>query len=263
MAMTDPIRFRDGASYDVMMGTWSLAVGDIFLDWIAPASGLDWIDIGCGSGAFSSLIAERCAPKSILGIDPSEAQLEFARSRGLGSVVRFEVGDAMAVALPDGAVDAAVAALVIHFMPDPAKGVAEMARVTRPGGIVATYAWDLSGGGFPYEAVYAGMRALGLPTSEPPHPEAAEAGEMLRLWKAAGLESIDQREIVVSRPFRDFEHYWQTAVTAPRLAAVLDKAPAVVLAELKDSVRAVLPPAADGSVQPTARANAISGRRAS
>jgi ubiquinone/menaquinone biosynthesis C-methylase UbiE len=258
--MADPIRFRDGASYDVMMGTWSLSVGSIFLDWIKPAAGLDWIDVGCGSGAFSSLIVERCAPKSVLGIDPSEAQLEFARSRGLGPVARFEIGDAMDVALPDGSVDAAVAALVVHFMPDPAKGVAEMTPVTKPGGLVATYAWDLSEGGFPYEAVYERMRAFGLTTSEPPHPEAAEAGAMLRLWTAAGLEAIAQREIVVTRPYRDFEHYWQTAVTAPRLAVVLDKLSPDALAELKDRVRAKLPPAADGTVSPSARANAISGR---
>lgn len=258
--MADPIRFRDGASYDVMMGTWSVSVGNIFLDWMAPATGLDWIDIGCGSGAFTSLIVERCAPMSILGIDPSEAQLEFARSRGLGPVARFEIGDAMDVALADASVDAAVAALVVHFMPEPAKGVAEMARVTRPGGLVATYAWDLSSGGFPYEPVYERMRAFGLPTSEPPHPEAAEAGEMLRLWSAAGLEAIEQREITVTRPYRDFEQYWQTAVTAPRLAVVLDKQPPEALAELKDSVRAILPPAPDGTVSPTASANAISGR---
>ena len=69
------IRFEDGAAYERFMGAWSRLVGDIFLDWLMPPRGLRWIDIGCGSGAFSELLVERCAPAELLGIDPSEAQL--------------------------------------------------------------------------------------------------------------------------------------------------------------------------------------------
>ena len=74
--MAEPqIRFDDGAGYERMMGTWSRLAGEVFLDWLKPASGLRWIDIGCGNGAFTELVAERCAPAGIHGIDPSEAQL--------------------------------------------------------------------------------------------------------------------------------------------------------------------------------------------
>lgn len=72
------IRFNDGASYERMMGIWSRAAGDIFLDWLAPPSGLRWIDVGCGNCAFTELIVQRHAPAAIEGIDPSEAQLVFA-----------------------------------------------------------------------------------------------------------------------------------------------------------------------------------------
>ena len=67
------IRFDDGAAYERMMGTWSRLAGEIFLDWLAPRSGLRWIDIGCGNGAFTELLVERCAPAEVQGIDPSEA----------------------------------------------------------------------------------------------------------------------------------------------------------------------------------------------
>ena len=144
-AMADQrIRFSDGASYDAMMGGWSRSVGRSFLEWQRPLAGLDWIDVGCGSGAFTSLVVERCAPKSILGVDPAEAQLDYARTRGLGAAARFVRGDAMALDLGDRSVDVAVAALVIHFMPDPARGVAEMTRVVRPGGLVGAYACGTS-----------------------------------------------------------------------------------------------------------------------
>jgi ubiquinone/menaquinone biosynthesis C-methylase UbiE len=254
------VRFSDGARYDAMMGPWSRSAGEIFLDWLSPAPGLTWVDVGCGSGAFTALAVERCSPASILGIDPSEAQLEFARALGLGTIASFETGDAMALQAKDASSDVAIAALVMHFMPDPAKGVAEMTRVVRAGGMVAAYSWDLLGGGFPYEAVHVRLRQHGSPAPDPPHPEAAGAEELRRLWSMARLETVVQREIVVTRSFRDFDEYWQAAFASPRLALVLEGMTADVLADLRESVRADLPAFADGSVVPSACANAISGR---
>jgi ubiquinone/menaquinone biosynthesis C-methylase UbiE len=256
-----PPRFTDGASYDRMMGPWSRSAGEIFLDWISPAPALDWIDVGCGSGAFTQLVAERCAPRSILGIDPSEPQLQFARTRPLGGVARFEVGDAMALPLADATVDAAVAALVVYFMPDPAQGIAEMARVTRPGGLVATYAWDFSRGGFPYDALGVHMRALGFPPSEPVQPTAAEMEQLTALWVGAGLGEIETREIIVTRRFASFEEYWEIATTNPRMAEVLARMTPDQVAELRKRVRDALPVGPGGEIVPVARANAISGQK--
>ncbi|WP_108459521.1 class I SAM-dependent methyltransferase [Devosia naphthalenivorans] len=254
-----PVRFSDGAGYEQMMGIWSRSVGEIFLDWVRPAAGKLWIDVGCGSGAFSQLIAERCAPASILGIDPSESQLDFARTRGLGEIIRFEVGDAMALPLDDHSVDISVAALVVHFMPDPTKGIAEMKRVTSPGGTVAAYGWDLLNGGFPYEPLHQAMRELGLPPSEPPSPQAGDAAELMRLWTEAGLTRIDARDIPVTRSFSNFEDYWTTAIKAPRIKIALEATAPDTVPNLKDRVRTNLGADIDASVTATARANAICG----
>src|SRR6267142_70714 len=83
------IRFDAGAAYERMMGTWSRLAGNIFLDWLAPRQGLRWIDIGCGNGAFTELLAERCSPAEIQGVDPSDAQLAFARKRPSARVATF------------------------------------------------------------------------------------------------------------------------------------------------------------------------------
>jgi ubiquinone/menaquinone biosynthesis C-methylase UbiE len=259
VVVVDPkIRFSDGASYDAMMGGWSRSVGAIFLDWLRPAKDLDWVDVGCGSGAFTSLVVERWAPRSILGVDPSEAQLEFARTKDL-KAAQFARGDAMNLELADRSVDVAVAALVMHFMPDPAKGVAEMSRVVRPGGLVAAFAWDLAGGGFPYEAVHSAMRDFGLAVPQPPHPEAADADELARLWRGAGLVNIEQREVVVSRAFTGVDEYWETATKAPRIAAVLADVPPEMSLRLKEAAATTLARGLDGFVTPIARANAIVG----
>jgi ubiquinone/menaquinone biosynthesis C-methylase UbiE len=75
------IRFDDGDAYEDFMGKWSLLAGDAFLDWLSPSPGLRWADVGCGNGAFTELLIARCAPREVQGIDPSEGQLAFARSR--------------------------------------------------------------------------------------------------------------------------------------------------------------------------------------
>jgi SAM-dependent methyltransferase len=169
--------------------------------------------VGCGNGAFTELLIQRCAPAEMQGIDPSEAQIAFARTRPGARGAVFRLGDAMALPFAADRFDAALMALVIFFVPDPAAGVAEMARVVRPGGIVAAYAWDALGGGSPHEPVQAEMPALGL---TPPHPPSANASRMealrgLRL--DAGLEAIETREITVQRTFASFDDFWKTTTT--------------------------------------------------
>ena len=155
----DQIRFDDGAAYERMMGNWSQRAGGTFLDWLEASPGLKWIDVGCGNGAFTELLIERCAPVEVEGIDPSEGQLAFARIRPAARIAKFSRGDAMALPFPANTFDAATMALVIYFTPEPMKGVIEMARVVRSGGMVAAYAWDMFGGGFPLEPIRIEMRA--------------------------------------------------------------------------------------------------------
>ncbi len=94
--VTNQIRFDDGAAYERYMGKWSQLAGETFLDWLAPKPGLRWLDVGCGNGAFTEMLVERCAPVSVQGIDPSEGQLAYARTRPASRVAQFRQGDAMA-----------------------------------------------------------------------------------------------------------------------------------------------------------------------
>ena len=257
--MTNQICFDDGAAYERYMGEWSQLAGETFLDWLAPKADLRWLDVGCGNGAFTEMLVERCAPLSVQGIDPSEGQLAYARTRPAARVAQFRQGDAMALPFPDDTFDAAVMPLVIFFVPDPAQGIAEMARVICPGGIVTAYAWDMEGGGFPYEALHDEMRGLGVAVPTPPSPAASRIDAMRDLWIGAGLDAVETRGITVQRTFADFDDYWTTilggASVGPQLAAMAPDD----LALLKARMRARLPAEADGRITYGARANAVKG----
>ena len=258
--MSDQIRFDDGAAYERYMGEWSRFAGAAFLDWLAPKPELRWIDVGCGNGAFTELIVERCAPSAIQGIDPSEAQLAYARTQPAGRIAQYRQGDAMALPFADDSFDAAVMALVIFFVPEPTRGVAEMVRVVCPGGSVSAYAWDMTGGGFPYDAMHVEMRAMGMTILAPPSPGASRLEAMQELWTGAGLEAVEARAITVQRTYAGFDDYWATILGGPSLAPKLAALSAAEVAQLKERMRARLPADAAGRITYSARAHAVKGR---
>ena len=254
------IRFDDGAAYERMMGVWSRLAGDVFLDWLAPKPSLTWLDVGCGNGAFSELIVTCAKAATVHGIDPSEGQLSFARSRPHADKMQLRQGVATELPYGDDSFDAAAMALVLFFVPDPAKGVAEMARVVKPGGSVSAYAWDILGGGFPQERVFQALRAMGHAPAHPPSVEAARLEAMQGLWRDAGLVDVETRVITVERTYDSFDDLWSTLVTSPSVKASMAKMPPAQGDELKNKVRAAFPAAADGSITYPAWANAVKGR---
>jgi ubiquinone/menaquinone biosynthesis C-methylase UbiE len=255
------IHFNDGAAYEQMMGIWSRFAGQIFLDWLGPASGWRWIDIGCGNGAFTELLVERCHPVEVEGIDPSEEQLAFARTRPASRLAHFQRGDAMALPFADGSFDAAVMALVLVFVPDPAKGVSEMVRVVRPGGAVATYMWDMLGGGNPLDPIMLELQAMGIEPLRPPRMDASRMEALRDLWIGAGLEDVQTHEIAVHRTFADFDDFWTSHLKSPVLGPLVAAMQSRDVDTLRSRVRARLPAGANGQMTSGARAHAVRGRR--
>lgn len=254
------IRFDDGAAYERGMGVWSRLAGEVFLDWLDAAPGQRWIDVGCGNGAFTELLTQRCAPGEVQGVDPSEAQLAFARTRLPAQAATFLQGDAMALPFDTARFDAAIMALVIFFVPDPAKGVAEMVRAVRPGGLVAAYAWDIEGGGFPFEPVQAELRAIGITPPRPPSLQAARLEALQALWTGAGLREVETREITVRRSFSDFDDFWASSTITGSVNPAVAALGAAERAQLRERVRARVPADAAGRISYASRANAVKGR---
>jgi ubiquinone/menaquinone biosynthesis C-methylase UbiE len=254
------IRFEDGDSYERGMSPWSRLAGEKFLHWLAPCPGLAWLDVGCGTGTFAALIGQKCAPIELQGVDPSEGQLAVARARPDTRGATFIQGDAMTLPFGPQRFDAAVMALVIFFIPDPAKGIAEMVRVVRPGGWIAAYAWDVLGGGFPFDPIWTGIRAAGLAPLLPPNLDAGELKALRGLWTAAGLQAVETCEIVAERSFSSFEEYWTMSTITESVRSTLEAMSVEQQEALKISLRAQLPTDPTGRLRWSARANAVKGR---
>jgi len=253
------IRFDDGAAYERYMGLWSQRAGEAFLRWLAPRPGLRWLDVGCGNGAFTEQLAAQCAPAAIEGIDPAEAQIAYANARPVARLARFSRGDAMALSFGAASFDAAVMPLVIFFVPEPARGVAEMVRVVRPGGLVAAYAWDMEGAGFPYELLHAEIRALGVTVPTPPSPWASALPALHELWESAGLTAVATIALEVQRTFASFDDYWTTVLGSPSAGATLAHMTPVQLQGIQERVRRRLRIDASGQVHCSGRAHAVRG----
>jgi ubiquinone/menaquinone biosynthesis C-methylase UbiE len=252
--------FTDGEAYELLMGRWSRLVGEEFIDWLDAPKGLKWLDVGCGNGAFTERLISRCAPAEVIAIDPSQEQLAFASTRLGTKLANFQIGDAQTLPFTDGVFDAAVMALVITFVPDPTKAIAEMARVVRPGGWIATYMWDVPNGGLPMAPFYIAMKSLGIAPPILSGAAISQRAALVALWEKAGLKSIDTRVIRIVTSYSDFDDFWNAnTVGIGPLGKTLNEMTPSVREKLRIFMREQLVTSADGRVTYEAFANAIKG----
>jgi ubiquinone/menaquinone biosynthesis C-methylase UbiE len=242
------------------MGVWSRSAGRIFLDFLLPQPDQRWLDVGCGNGAFTDLVMHNCAPGEMHGIDLSEGQLAYARERLAGRRAVFQQSDAMALPFEDDRFDIAIMALVIHFVTDPARAVAEMTRVVRPGGTVASYVWAYDEALSPVDPFDAEFASAGVAAPTPPSLHAVSLSALSRLWSDAGLEALETRTIATERTFADFDEMWTSVTGAGRLKSAVATMDPATSARIQAGLRARLPADAQGRITYSANANAIKGR---
>lgn len=252
--------FHDGAAYERLMGRWSQQVGQPFLEWLALPPRLTWLDVGCGNGAFSEMIRSHDPTATLTGLDPAAGQIAYARHRKGTEGVTFLTGDAQDLPFADASFDVAVMALVIAFVPDPARALREMTRVTRPGGTVATYMWDLPQG-VPLAPLHRALAELGHISPQPPSAGVASTAGLAGLWRDAGLVEVAAKQITIPVTFDDLDDFWQSNVQfIGPLGQVLRDLPQTGRDELRARLGQILPTDTQGRIAYPAVANAILGR---
>lgn len=263
-AAARPDVWAEGGPYERYVGRWSRRVAAELLGWLGLRPGLRWLDVGCGTGALVETILETVAPREVVGVDPSRAFVEYARSRVADGRARFLVGDAGELPFGDDSFDAVVAGLVVNFVPEPERAVAEMARVAAgSGGVVSAYVWDYAGEMEIISRFWDAAAAL--------DPEAADLHEgrrfplcrleeIERLFLGAGLAGVEVRTIDVAARFVDFEDYWLPFLGGQGPAgAYAASLPEELRLELREALRASLPVESDGGISLMARALAVKG----
>lgn len=253
--------FTDGEAYERMMGRWSRAAGEVFLDWLNLPRGLRWADIGCGTGAFTQLLLDRCAPLKVSAIDPSADQIAYARTTPAAKAVTFQVGNAQSLPFGNGEFDAAGMALVITFIPDPGMALAEMKRVVKPGGTIGTYVWDFLNGGSPQQPLREAVEAAGVMIEHMHGHENSRREALERIFAAASLDDAATRMIEADVSYPDFDTYWtsQTAL-ANTTVQYLRTMTAADIERVKAYLREHLPKDRSGRIAYKARASAAKGR---
>jgi len=258
--------WQAGDSYEAYMGRWSRRVAPLFLDWLGAPAGGAWLELGCGSGALTAAIVERAAPAGLLALDPSEGFVATARKQVADPRAAFRVGDAQRLDLPDGSCDVVVSGLVLNFIPDRVKALAEMRRVARPGAVIGFYVWDYpasdSGGGMQmmrtfWTAAAALDPAAAELTEDKRFPFCTPPG-LAALAREAGLGPVETAALEIATRFRDFDDYWRpfTLGTGPAPGYAASLAPEAREA-LRRRLAETLPRARDNAIPLTARAWAM------
>jgi SAM-dependent methyltransferase len=203
--------FRASAdAYDRHVGRYGAPLAAALIARVGVEPWMRALDVGCGPGALTAALAERLGPDRVAAADPSEPFAEACRTRLPG--VDVVVAGAEALPFADRAFDATLAQLVVNFMGDPEAGVREMARVTRPGGIVAACVWDYAGEMTLLRAFWDAALEV-----DPDRAAAADEGAVMRwcaegelaeLWRDAGLGAVRHGELVVRAGYADFEDLW-------------------------------------------------------
>ncbi|HSU14963.1 class I SAM-dependent methyltransferase [Longimicrobium sp.] len=255
--------WASGDAYERYIGRWSRPVAAEFVRWLGVPDGREWVDVGCGTGALAAAILDAASPRRVRGYDLSPDHVAAARERVDDPRAEFAQADATHLPDPPHACDAAVSGLVLNFVPEPARAVAEMRRVVRPGGVVAAYVWDYAGEMQLIRTFWDAAVEL--------DPAAAQLDEGRRfpicrpeplraLFASAGLGGVDVRAIDIPTRFRDFDDYWEPFLggqgPAPGYAVSLDDERR---GALRERIRSRLPISPDGGITLTARAWAARG----
>jgi SAM-dependent methyltransferase len=195
------------AAYDRFMGRWSGPLARQFVEVVGLQAGQRALDVGCGPGALTEQLVSRLGAAAVAAVDPSASFVDSARQRLPGVDVRLAVAGRLPFA--DDLFDAALAQLVVHFLPDPTAGLAEMARVTRPGGVVAACVWDLGGERGPLTAFYRALHEVDATLPDQSGLPGAREGHLPELLRAAGLREVESGSLTVRLGMVTFEEWWQ------------------------------------------------------
>lgn len=213
-SVTNPgYQATDGAAYHVFLGRWTERLADALLGMLEIPPDGALLDVGCGTGSLAFAMAKRWPGRQVKGVDIAEPYVAFARAHAVSGQPAFDIADVCSLPYGDGAFAAAIAQLVLNFIPDPAAALVEMRRVIRPQGLIAATVWDFRGG-LVYQRMF-------WDTATVLDPNAARVRDRLfsatlalpdgvpKLFAQAGLSAVRLQSVTIRMDYASFEDYWE------------------------------------------------------
>ncbi len=257
--------FNSAKSYEGYIGRWSRLLAQPFIAWIDAASGLEWLDVGAGTGILTQVILETASPEKVVAVDLSPDYLEFARQRIQDDRVEFRLGDAVNTAFETPQFDVAVSGLVLNFVPDYQQAAKNMTHAVRSGGTVAASVWDYSGQMEMMRHFWDAAIKVDPAASEMDARQRftlCEPDNLRALFQSVDLTEVEVIPIDVQTHFKNFDDYWLPFLGAQgSVSKYLRGMTDETRAALRDQLQRQLPIAADGSIGLVARAWAVKGKK--
>jgi SAM-dependent methyltransferase len=201
--------FGKSDNYERFMGRWSRLLAPQLVAFAGVKDGDNILDVGSGTGVLAFAIRDATTKGEIVGIDPSEDYVEFAREHEHEARITFSVGDGQALSFADNRFDKTLSLLVVNFIPDRDKAVTEMIRVTKPGGVVAAAVWDYGDGMEMLRVFWSEAVALDGDAPDEKQLPLTKDGELAAKWKEHGLVNVEQKALIADQQFASFDDFWQ------------------------------------------------------
>lgn len=205
-----PAMFSNASSYDRFMGRWSAKLAPLFAKFARTRDGDRVLDVGCGTGSLIQAVANLNRRSELVGIDPTPGFITYASQRFTDPRITFDQGSAFELPYPGSSFDQSLSMLVFHLISAPDKAAREMRRVTKPGGTVAACTWD-GAGGMELSSIF-WSEAIRLDPAAEVRAERARhcnlKGQLSELWKATGLNDVEETAIDTRMDFTSFDDYW-------------------------------------------------------
>ena len=258
--------FAKPEAYEIWMGRWSARLAPAFVGFAGLPMAGTFLDVGCGTGTLATALVKQRVDAGVVGVEPAAAYVDYCRRQHGDARLEFRYGDALALPFEDDRFDGALAHLILQELPDAAKAVREMSRVTRPGGCVAASQWDFRDG-MPMLSMFwdAVIEAIDTDAARAAADRCMPSGysdkaRLGRLWEDAGLVDVGARGFEIAMEFEGFDDYWSAFLTG---VSPTSSYPASLAEDQRQALmlclRRKLSPEPDGAVKLPAKAWAVRG----